>query len=416
MPPRSPANRWIQLSAGIACMVMIANLQYGWTLFVHPINAEHHWGRSAIQVAFTIFVVTETWLVPFEGWIVDRFGPRRVVFVGGMLAAAGWCINAAADSLPLLYLGGAVSGIGAGCIYGTCIGNALKWFPDRRGLAVGLTAAGYGAGSAVTIIPLHNMILSSGYEATFVWFGVIQGGVVCLAGLVLANPIGGEVPAGSQRVHQSTRDHAPAEMLRSPSFWLLYVMLVLVATGGLIFTAQLALIARDYGIADVPVTLLGITLPAITFALTLDRVTNGITRPFSGWVSDHLGRENTMFTIFMLEAVGVWALATWGHDPLMFVLLGGVVFFAWGEVASLFPATCTDYFGTRYATTNAGLLYTAKGAASMLVPLASLLASELHHWHMVFMIIAAMNVAAALLAIAVLRPLRANQRAPVTPA
>ncbi len=398
-------------------MVMIANLQYGWTLFVHPINDKYHWGLSAIQVAFTVFVLTETWLVPIEGLVVDRLGPKRVVFVGGVLAGTGWAINSIADTLLLLYVGAAVAGIGAGCIYGTCVGNAVKWFPDRRGLAVGLTAAGYGMGSAATIIPIQDMIRSSGYEATFLWFGIGQAIVVCLACLVLTNPHRDSKPAAaSLHVQQSMRDHSPVEMLRSPLFWLLYAMLILVATGGLIFTAQLAPIARDYAIADVPVSLLGITLPAVTFALTLDRVTNGITRPFSGWISDHVGRENTMFVIFMLEAVGVWALGTWGHDPVLFVLLGGVVFFAWGEVASLFPATCTDYFGTKYATTNAGLLYTAKGTASILVPLASLVAAETHHWHMVFMIVAVMNVVAALLAIAVLRPLRARQGAAVAAA
>jgi OFA family oxalate/formate antiporter-like MFS transporter len=407
---RRTANRWVQLAAGIACMVMIANLQYGWTLFVHPINEKHGWGRAAIQVAFTIFVLAETWLVPFEGWFVDRLGPRRVVFVGGVLVAIAWSINSIADSLALLYLGAAVGGIGAGCVYGTCIGNALKWFPDRRGLATGLTAAGYGAGSAVTIIPIYRTIEEFGYQAAFLWFGLGQGVIVCLACLAIASPRAGETPAPSTRIRQTAHDYTPTQMLRSPLFWLLYVMLILVASGGLVFTAQLAPIARDFNVAGVPVSLLGITLPALTFALTLDRITNGIARPASGWISDHLGRENTMFVIFALEAVGVWALSVWGHDPVMFVILGGVVFLAWGEVASLFPTTCADYFGTRYATTNAGLLYTAKGAASMLVPLASLLAAATGHWHDVFMIAVAMNAAAALLAIAVLRPLRGAYR------
>ena len=387
-------------------MVMIANLQYGWTLFVHPINEKFGWGRTAIQVAFTIFILTETWLVPFEGWFVDRFGPRRVVFTGGVLVALGWSLNSVASSLWTLYFAAAIGGIGAGCVYGTCVGNAMKWFPDRRGLATGFTAMGYGMGSAFTIIPINDVIHGRGYEAAFLWFGLGQGLIVCIACLLLAAPRPGEAPAGSRRVSQSASDYTPLQILRSPLFWLLYVMLVLVASGGLVFTAQLALIARDFKVADVPVSLLGITLPALTFALTLDRITNGITRPFSGWVSDHLGRENTMFVIFSLEAVGIWALATWGHDPLMFVVLGGVVFFAWGEVASLFPATCTDYFGAKYATTNAGLLYTAKGTASMLVPLASLLALATGHWHEVFMIAAAMTALAAVLAIAVLRPLR----------
>jgi OFA family oxalate/formate antiporter-like MFS transporter len=331
-----------------------------------------------------------------------------------VLVGLGWATNSFADSLTLLYLGAALGGIGAGCVYGTCIGNALKWFPDKRGLAAGLTAAGYGMGSAFTIIPLQATITSTGYEAAFLWFGIGQGIVVCLACLALTAPRHGDAPAASRRIHQSANDSTPIEALRSPLFWLLYIMLVLVAAGGLTFTAQLAPIARDFNVAGVPVSLLGITLPALTFALTIDRIMNGITRPLTGFISDRIGRENTMFVIFALEAVGVWALGTWGHDPLMFVVLGGVVFFAWGEVASLFPATCTDYFGTRYATTNAGLLYTAKGTASMLVPLANVLVEASGgHWHGVFVIAAIMNAVAAILAIAVLRPLRTAQRAPV---
>lgn len=293
-------------------------------------------------------MLTETWLVPFEGWIVDRLGPKRVVFLGGVLVALAWSINSIADSLALLYLGAAVGGIGAGCVYGTCFGNALKWFPDRRGLATGLTAAGYGAGSAFTIIPIYSTIQEFGFQAAFLWFGLGQGVIVCLACLAIASPRPGKTSPPSRRVRQTTYDYTPAQMLRSPFFWLLYGMLVLVASGGLVFTAQLGPIVRDFHVADVRVSLLGITLPALTFALTLDRITNGIIRPASGWISDHLGRETTMFGIFALEAVGIWALSVWGHDPLMFVVLGGVVFLAWGEVASLFPTTCADYFGIRH--------------------------------------------------------------------
>lgn len=407
--PAVPASRWLQLIIGIACMVTIANLQYGWTLFVHPINEKYGWGRPAIQVAFTVLVLAETWLVPFEGWFVDRFGPKIVVLFGGVFVAAGWVMNSAADSLFLLYVGAALGGIGTGCVFGTCIGNAVRWFPDRRGLATGLTAAGFGMGSVFTLIPIQNMIRSSGYEATFLWFGLGQGVVVCVLALGLRPPAPGAVPAAA-RLGPQVRDYSPAETVRSPLFWLLYVMFVLVAAGGLAATAQLAPIARDFKVADVPVSLLGITLPALTFALAIDRVMNGITRPFTGWVSDHLGRETTMFIAFALEAIGIVALSVYGHDPLAFVLLGGLVFFAWGEIASLFPSTCTDCFGTKYATTNAGLLYTAKGTASLLVPVLSFIAVETGHWHLVFMITAAMNAIAAVLAIAVLRPMRVALR------
>jgi OFA family oxalate/formate antiporter-like MFS transporter len=387
-------------------MVMIANLQYGWTLFVTPIDERYHWGRAAIQVAFTIFVLTETWLVPIEGWLVDRFGPKIVIFVGGVLVAIAWAMNSGADSLTMLYSAAAIGGIGAGAVYGTCIGNALKWFPDRRGLAAGLTAAGFGAGSALTIIPIQGMIQARGYEATFLWFGIGQGLVVVALSLLLRAPRVGEAPP-STRLKQSTRDYAPLEVLASPIFWVMYAMFVLVGAGGLMATAQLAPIANDFQIAKVPVSLLGLTLPALTFALSIDRVLNGLTRPFFGWVSDRIGRENTMFIAFGLEAIGIWALSAFGRDPVLFVLLSGMVFFAWGEIYSLFPSICTDVYGSKYATTNAGLLYTAKGTAALLVPLANVLATATGGWHAVFLVAALMNAVAAIMAVAVLKPLRA---------
>jgi OFA family oxalate/formate antiporter-like MFS transporter len=387
-------------------MVMIANLQYGWTLFVTPIDEKYHWGRAAIQVAFTIFVLTETWLVPVEGWLVDRFGPKIVVFVGGVLVAIAWAMNSTADTTAMLYIAAAIGGIGAGAVYGTCIGNALKWFPDRRGLAAGLTAAGFGAGSALTIIPIQGMIEARGYQATFLWFGIGQGLVIVALSLLLRAPRVGEAPP-STRLRQSARDYAPLEVLASPIFWVMYVMFVLVGAGGLMATAQLAPIANDFQIAKVPVSLLGLTLPALTFALSIDRVLNGLTRPFFGWVSDRIGRENTMFIAFGLEAIGIWALSAFGRDPVLFVLLSGMVFFAWGEIYSLFPSTCTDVYGSKYATTNAGLLYTAKGTAALLVPLANVLATATGGWHAVFLVAALMNAVAAIMAVAVLKPLRA---------
>jgi MFS transporter, OFA family, oxalate/formate antiporter len=407
---QAPANRWLQLVIGIVCMVMIANLQYGWTLFVTPIDQKYHWGRAAIQVAFSIFVLTETWLVPVEGWFVDRFGPKIVVLIGGILVGMAWAMNSVADSLTFLYVAAAIGGVGAGAVYGTCIGNALKWFPDRRGLAAGLTAAGFGAGSALTIIPIQNMIAASGYEATFLWFGIGQGVVVFMLSFALRAPRTGEV-AVSARVVQSARDYTPVEMVSSPIFWVMYAMFVLVGAGGLMATAQLAPMANDFAVAKVPVSLVGITLPALTFALSIDRILNGVTRPFFGWVSDNIGRENTMFIAFGLEAVGIYALSALGHDPVMFVILSGVVFFAWGEIYSLFPSTCTDVYGTRYATTNAGLLYTAKGTASLLVPLGNVLMSTTGSWHVVFVIGAIMNAVAAIMALAVLKPLRTAHHA-----
>jgi OFA family oxalate/formate antiporter-like MFS transporter len=404
----SEATRWGQLIAGIICMVMIANLQYGWTLFVSPIDQKYHWGRAAIQVAFTIFVLMETWLVPFEGYLIDRFGPRVMVCLSGMLVAVAWAINSVADSLPLLYVGAAIGGIGAGVVYGASVGNALKWFPDRRGLAAGLTAAGFGAGSALTVIPIANMIGSSGYEQTFLWFGLGQGIVVVIVALLLRAPRTGEAPIpAAPAVQQTQMDFTPRQVLKSAPFWVMYLMFVMVGTGGLMATAQLAPIAKDFKIDATPVSILFLTLPALQFALSIDRVLNGITRPFFGWVSDHIGRENTMFLAFMGEGIGIYALLRYATDPFLFVVLSGVVFFAWGEIYSLFPATCTDLYGRKFATTNYGLLYTAKGTAALLVPLANVLYDATgKNWSAVFIVAAVLNVIAALMAIAVLLPLR----------
>jgi OFA family oxalate/formate antiporter-like MFS transporter len=395
---------------GIVCMAMIANLQYGWTLFVNPIADKHGWSRAAIQVAFTIFVLTETWLVPIEGYLVDRFGPRPVVMAGGILCGLGWVLNSFADSLALLYIAAAVGGIGAGAVYGTCVGNALKWFPDRRGLAAGLTAAGFGAGSALTIIPISAYIHSHGYEAAFLWFGIGQGLVVfALSWLLTRAPHARKMALSTANVQQTRRDYSPGEVLRKPVFWVMYLMFVMVAAGGLMATAQLGPIARDFKIMDVPVDIMGLVLPALTFALAIDRVLNGLTRPFFGWVSDQIGRELTMFIAFGLEAVGILLLYNFGHHPVAFVILTGVVFFAWGEIYSLFPSTCADTFGSKYAASNAGLLYTAKGTAALLVPLSSVLATATGSWHMVFIVASAMNGVAALMAWFVLRPMRRAQ-------
>jgi OFA family oxalate/formate antiporter-like MFS transporter len=401
------STRWGQLIFGIICMVMIANLQYGWTLFVGPIDQKYGWGRAAIQVAFTIFVLTETWLVPVEGYLIDKFGPRIMISVSGALVGVAWVINLVADSLFLLYIGAAIGGIGAGVIYGGSVGNALKWFPDRRGLAAGLTAAGFGAGSALTVIPIANLIQSSGYQAAFLWFGLGQGIVVTLIALLLRAPEAGEVPApDAPAVQQTRRDYGPAEVLKTAPFWVMYVMFVMVGAGGLMAIAQLGPIANDYKIAGIPVSILGLTLPALTFALTIDRVLNGVCRPFFGWVSDHIGRESTMFVAFFAEGVGIYALLSFANNPVLFVMLSGVVFFAWGEIYSLFPATCTDLYGRKFATTNYGMLYTAKGTASLLVPLANVLTTATGSWHAVFYVAAILNIVAAIMALVVLRPLR----------
>lgn len=402
--------RWTQLVFGVICMCMIANMQYGWTFFVTPMKETHGWDIAAIQVAFSIFIVTETWLVPVEGWFVDKYGPRIVVLFGGLLCGLAWVLNAYATTLTVLYIAAALGGIGAGAVYGTCVGNSLKWFPDRRGLAAGITAAGFGAGSALTVIPIQNMIANQGYEAAFFYFGIGQGVVILFFGLFLVAPRKEQIAAFAAstiaKVAQSARDFSPKEMLSTPLFWVMYAMFVMMAAGGLMATAQLGPIAKDFGIANVPVTLIGITLPALTFAAAIDRVLNGLTRPFFGWVSDHIGRENTMFLAFAIEGVGIYALSVFGSNPFLFVILTGLVFFAWGEIYSLFPAMCGDAFGTKFATTNAGLLYTAKGTAALIVPFTSIITTVTGSWHAVFVAAAALNIIAAIMALVILKPLR----------
>jgi OFA family oxalate/formate antiporter-like MFS transporter len=361
-------------------------------------------------------VLTETWLVPIEGWLVDRYGPRPVMLAGGLLVGISWAMNSVVESLPLLYLAAAIGGIGAGGVYGTCVGNALKWFPDRRGLAAGLTAMGFGAGSALTVIPIAAMIKSSGFQQTFLYFGLAQGIVVFLLAWFMRSPdalFRAPVRDVGAAAAAARRDYTATQMVRTPVFWIMYAMFVMMAAGGLMAVAQLGPIAKDFKIADIPVSILGLTLPALTFALSIDRVLNGVTRPFFGWVSDRIGRELTMFIAFFAEGVGILLLGKFGHDPFMFVILTGLVFFAWGEIYSLFPATCGDTYGSRYAAANAGLLYTAKGTASLLVPLSSVLAAS-GGWHAVFWVASALNFVAAILAIVALKPMRDRMRRAAT--
>jgi len=404
----SLAPRWNQLFFGIICMVLIANLQYGWTLFVNPINKAHGWSIASIQLAFSIFIALETWLTPIEGWIVDvlgaRRGPKLVVAFGGIMVALGWIVDAYAQSLEMLYFGAVLAGTGGGAIYATCVGQAVKWFPDRRGLAVGLTAAGYGAGAALSVVPIREVINASGYEAAFFWFGLIQGGIVFILAWLLRAPDPGEMAgAAVPKVQQTTRTYTPAQALATPVFWLLYIMFVMVSASGLMATAQIAPIAQDFAIGDVVVFFGATTLSA---ALIIDNVCNGAARPLFGWISDHIGREYTMAIAFGLGGIAYWLLGSLGSAPWAFVLFAALIFLTWGEIFSLFPSTCTDTFGAKFATVNLSLLYTAKGASAFLVPVANIIKSATGSWHMVFVATAIMNFVVVALALFVLKPLR----------
>ena len=400
-------NAWFQLVLGVICMAMVANLQYGWTLFVNPMDAKHHWGKVAIQFAFTLFVVIETWLVPFEAYFADRYGPRPLVVLGAFLIAASWIVYAHAQNLTGLYTGAAIGGIGTGLVYGTCIGNAVKWFQDRRGLAAGLTAAGFGAGAALTVIPLTNSLATRGYEATLTRFALIQGGVVLVAALALVKPPKGvAVRRLNPRLTQTTVDTPPLKTLASPVFWAMYVAFVLVASSGLMATAQLAPIANGFGIAKNSVTLLAVTMPALTFALSLNNLMNGLGRPLFGFISDWIGREYAMFLTFVMGGIFILGLNRYGQNPVLFVILAALIFFSWGDIYSIFPALTSDQFGRKYASTNYGLLYTAKGCASFFVPIGGYVAARTGNWSLTLEIAAAADIVAALLMVFVVRPLR----------
>lgn len=412
--PSRIVNRWAQLVAGIFAMMAIANLQYAWTLFTKPIQAHLHVTLTEVQWTIALFIALETWLVPVEGYLVDRIGPRIMLGFGAITVALGWIGAGRAESLHSLYFWYALGGIGAGIVYGGSIGNALKWFPDRRGLCVGLTAGAYGIGTALSIAPVANMIKSSGYQHTFVVWGIIQGFVVLFAALFLAKPPEGWAPPGWEkreaavrsRVNTSSVDMTPWQMLRQPSFYIVYMMMTMLAFGGIVVTVQLAPMARSYGV-DKVLVFGGLT--ALVLAIEIDRILNGLTRPFWGWVSDHIGRENAIFLSFMLEAAAVFALLRLISHPVWFIVLSGLCFFAWGNIFSLFPSITADLYGKRWATTNYGIVYTAKGLATMIAaPGAAWLFEKTGSWTKVFWAMIICDVVAAFMALLWLKPLAAR--------
>jgi OFA family oxalate/formate antiporter-like MFS transporter len=415
-PNVSEKTRWLQIVIGVICMIATANIQYAWTLFVPEIQQTFGWERASIQVAFTIFVLVQTWLTPIEGYFIDKYGPRFMVATGAVFIGAAWVVNSYATSLMGFYVGAAVGGVGVGCIYATCINNALKWFPDRRGLAVGLTAGGYGAGSAATILPIAAMIESSGFQETFFFFGLLQGGLAFLAAWFLRSPDKTEVKV-SDKVFQTRKDYTLKEAMSTKLFWLMFLMFICVVTGGMMAVAQLGVIAQDLGVKNFSVNLYFVTMAALPLALMLDRIMNGVSRPLFGWISDNIGREKTMLIAFTLEGCGIIALGYFGHNPYAFLILSGVVFLAWGEVYSLFSALAGDAFGTEHIGKIYGVLYCAKGIGALFVPVGNLLMEATGTWATVLYTVAAMDLFAAFLAIVALRPILAAHvaRSTVTP-
>jgi MFS transporter, OFA family, oxalate/formate antiporter len=412
-PSRIP-NRWVQLVAGIVAMMAVANLQYAWTLFTKPIQAHLHVSLEAVQWTIVLFVALETWLVPFEGYLVDRIGPRLMLGFGAILAGLGWIGSGKAETLHALYFWYGLGGIGAGAVYGGTIGNALKWFPDHRGLCVGLTAGAFGIGTATTIAPVAAMLQKSGYQHTFIFWGIIQGVVVLFASLFVARPPVGWTPPNwkekqakiKAKVKTSAVDMTPWQMLRQPSFYVIYLMMTMLAFGGIVVTVQLNPMASSYHV-DKVVVLWGMT--ALVLAITVDRILNGLTRPFWGWVSDHIGRENAIFISFILEAIAVYALLQLISHPVWFVALSGLCFFAWGNIYSLFPSITGDLYGNKWATTNYGIVYTAKGVATAFAgPGAAWLFAKTGSWTKVFWAMIICDLIAAFMALLWLKPLAAR--------
>jgi oxalate/formate antiporter len=404
-------NRWIQLILGVIAMMAISSPQYVWTLFTGPLNQKLGTTLAELQWTFSLLVILQTWLSPFQAYLVDRFGPRLLIGIGALLSGGSWVISAYADNLWALYFSyGVLGGFGTGIIYVGIVGLMVRWFPDRRGLATGLAAAGYGFGAFFTSFPIDSMIKTSGYAHTLVVWGIIQGVIGILAAQGLRTPPENYVPPGGAAIapiasRQSTRSYPPREMLKNPIFYLLFVMMAMMSTSGLMVTSNVGPFAREFGVAN----MLVFGMAALPLSLTLSRFTNGLTRPFFGWVSDHIGREATMALAFALEAVAILVLFKFIDQPALFVVLTGLVFFGWGEIFSLFPSTLTDTFGPKYAATNYGFLYIAQGVGSILGgPAAAFLKQATGSWTAVFILVAVLDAVTALLAITVLRSMRSR--------
>ena len=403
-------RRWLFLLPCIFAMLAIANLQYAWTLFTTDLTKAFHARLDAVQWTLTFFIIAQTALFPVNAYLIDRFGPRLMITLAGVLVGIGWVGAGLVNSLPALYIVYAIGGIGAGAVYGGSIGVAMKWFPDRRGLCVGVVAGSYGFGTALTTLPISYLIDHRGYQSAFLVFGAIQGFIVLIAAQFLRMPPLDWAPPGweqikakvQKRVYQSSCECRPAEMLRSGSFYLLYLMMTLVTASGLMLSAQLKPIAVSYGYDKIAL-LSGFTV--LTLTLSLNQVLNGSARPFFGWVSDRIGRYDTMAIVFVLEAITIVLLTLVVGRPYLFIATSALMFFAWGDIYSLFPAAIADIFGSKHATTNYGIQYTAKGLGSILAgPGAALLMTRAGSWLPVFWAAVFCNVVAAGLAVLWLKP------------
>jgi OFA family oxalate/formate antiporter-like MFS transporter len=397
------STRWVQLVLGLIAMMSISSPQYGWTFFTKSLQDGLGVQLSTLQVTFTILIVLQTFFSPIQGYLIDKFGARLLIATGCLLSGLGWITAGYATSITGLYFTyGLFCGIGTGIVYVGVVGLMVRWFPDRRGFATGVVAAGYGVGALLTNNAVYNMIAESGYQHTLIVFGIILGLVGAAAALGLRLPTTDDA-LPPPRIVASDDGKKPAEMVRSGVFWLMFAMMTMMSTGGLMIISQFSAFSRDFGV--IGVTVLG--MAALPLAQNIDRATNGLTRPFFGWVSDRIGRENTMAIAFLMEAAAVTLWVLFRDNTLVFVLLSGVVFFGWGEIFSLFPSTLTDTFGAKHATTNYGLLYMAQGIGSFLGAfVAAYLREQTGSWLPVFAIIIAMDALTGILALVALKPMR----------
>lgn len=404
-------SRWGRLAACCVAMLAVANLQYGWTLFTTPLSQNLHTSLAAVQWAFTLFVIAQTGLFPVSGHLIDRFGPRLMVTLSSLLVGLGWIGSGLTDSLTGLYISYTLGGLGVSAVYGACISMAIKWFPDRRGLCVGLVAGCFGAGFGLTQLPILHSMASTGYQSTFITWGAIQGLVVLIAAQFMrmprpdwVAPVRKQVQTSKPSlVQESSRDFTPTEMIKTSPFYLLYMMMTLVAFGGLTVTAQIAPIGKVYGF-DQQVFARGLTV--LSVALTFQQLLNGLARVFWGWISDYIGRYYTMGLAFFLEAFAIIGLVQWVDRPVLFVVFSSLTFLAWGQIYSLFPAVVADVFGTKHSTANYGIQYTSKGVASILAgPGAAYLFALTSSWMPVLWTAAICDFAAGLLALFWLKPL-----------
>lgn len=399
-------QRWTQLLLGLICMAAISSPQYVWTLLTKSLSAKLGVDLPALQVTFSLLIILQTFFSPFQGKLIDRFGPRILISIGTLLSGFSWIISSQISNLTEFYLVyGCLGGLGTGIVYIGVVGLMVKWFPQQRGFAAGAVAAGYGMGAILTTFPISISLGSYGLDQTMMIFGGLFALVGFLASQGLKVPVNVDLQPTSTKLEQSKRQFTSKEMLRQPLFWLMFVMMAMMSTSGLMVTSQMAIFAEDFGISQAVV----FGLAALPLALTLDRFTNGLTRPLFGFISDRYGREKTMFIAFALEGVAMTLWLMCREDPLLFVLLSGVVFFGWGEIFSLFPSTLTDTFGSQNATANYGWLYMSQGIGSIFGgPLAALLYQHTQGWHVVFGMAISFDFITAALALWVLKPWRSR--------